>query len=249
MSSNSLKEIQTRLNQLGYSAGRADGLMGPTTKAAIEDFQRRNDLFVDGIMGPKTTNALWSPVARRVENAVQAVSSPKSVPASWMPDAQIDRIIVHWTAGNSVASALDRQHYHILLNGDGSLVRGAPSIDKNNRGSVKPGYAAHTLNANSGSIGVSLCGMLGAVESPFNAGKSPITRAQWDVLPIVIADLCRRYGIKIGPKTVLTHAEVQSNLGITQRGKWDIARLPFDLAKVGAAAVGNDMRSKALAAM
>jgi hypothetical protein len=43
-----------------------------------------------------------------------------------------------------------------------------------------------------------------------------------------MSSLCRNYGIPVSPKTVLTHAEVQANLGITQRGKWDIARLPWD---------------------
>jgi hypothetical protein len=55
------------------------------------------------------------------------------------------------------------------------------------------------------------------------------TKAQWDKMIQVVAELARHYRIPITPKTVLTHAEVQSNFGIAQRGKWDITRLPFDL--------------------
>ncbi|WP_330166570.1 peptidoglycan recognition protein family protein [Rhizobium sp. GN54] len=105
-------------------------------------------------------------------------------------------------------------------------------------------YAAHTLNANSGSIGVSLCCMAGASESPFSAGRAPMTRAQWDAMTSVVADLCRRYGIAVTDRTVLSHAEVQPNLGIAQRGKWDFSRLAFDPSVVGAKACGDKMRAE-----
>ena len=166
-----------------------------------------------------------------------------AISSSWMPPAKMQRIIVHWTAGGHKASELDRAHYHILIQGDGSLVRGIPTIDLN-QAPAKKGYAAHTLNCNTGSIGVSLCCMAGAVESPFNAGSAPMTKAQWDKLPIVLATLCERYSITPGPKTVLSHAEVQSTLGIKQRGKWDIARLAFDKTVIGAKACGDIFRKR-----
>ena len=68
--------------------------------------------------------------------------------------------------------------------------------------------------------------MVGAVERPFNAGRYPITPAQVDALARLCADLCRDYTIPVTRKTVLTHAEVQPTLGITQRGKWDVSWLP-----------------------
>lgn len=169
------------------------------------------------------------------------------IPAMWMPNAKISRIVVHWTAGANKASAIDREHYHIIIEDDGKLIRGIPSIDLNSEPRAKAGYAAHTLNCNTGSIGVSLCGMAGAIETPFLPGKYPITKKQWQTLPQVIAQLCRRYNIVIEPKTVLTHAEVQNTLGIKQRGKWDISRLPFDGSVIGAPAVGAQMREKAMA--
>ncbi len=239
-------DLQRALLARGFDVGKAgaDGDFGPSTLAALKAYQRANGL-TDGVWpGPETLAALFD---AKVSTPVS--TPPAIVPVDWMPAAAIDRIIVHWTAGTNTASATDREHYHLLIEGDGKLVRGIPSIDKNGRSGVKAGYAAHTLNCNSGSIGISLCGMAGAVEAPFNAGKHPITRAQWDALPGVIAALCRRYSIPIDRKTVLTHAEVQDTLGITQRGKWDIARLPFDSSKVGATAVGNDMRTRASAAL
>lgn len=151
----------------------------------------------------------------------------KTVPDEWMPSVPMQRVILHWTAGGHKATDFDRQHYHFLVESDGNLVRGKPTIDLNS-GKLKPGYAAHTLNCNTGSIGVSMCAMAGAVESPFNAGTAPLTREQWNRAALVVADLCKRYTIPVTPKTVLSHAEVQGTLGIEQRGKWDVARLAFD---------------------
>jgi N-acetyl-anhydromuramyl-L-alanine amidase AmpD len=151
-------------------------------------------------------------------------------------------IIVHWTAGAHKASALDREHYHVLIEGGGKLVRGIPSIALNQKPASK-GYAAHTLKCNSGFIGVALCCMAGAIEAPFNAGVAPMTRSQWDALPFVLADLCRFYAIGVTPRTVLSHAEVQPTLGIAQRGKWDITRLAFDPSIKGAKACGDLFRA------
>lgn len=113
------------------------------------------------------------------------------VPPDWVPEAKMGRIICHWTAGTHKASDFDRAHYHILVEDDGKLIRGSPSI-KLNETPAKKGYAAHTLGANSGSIGVSLCCIVGANEFPFDLGKYPMTRAQWDALTSVVAGLCRR---------------------------------------------------------
>lgn len=164
------------------------------------------------------------------------------IPSEWMPKVSMQRIICHWTAGGHKASEFDRGHYHILIEGDGKLVRGTLSIADNvNTSDGK--YAAHTLGCNTGSVGVSLCCMAGAVESPFNPGAAPMTKAQWDSLSSVVADLCRQYRIQVTPKTVLSHAEVQANLGIAQRQKWDIARLAFDPSIKGAKACGDLLRA------
>lgn len=164
------------------------------------------------------------------------------IPAGWMPAAHIVRIIAHWTAGNYDPSENDRSHYHVLLDGGGRPVRGIPSIALNGLPKAQPGYAAHTLNCNTGSIGISVCSMAGAIESPFNAGRAPLKLAQWQALVLSIADLCERYKLPATVKTVLTHAEVQANYGIKQRQKWDISRLPFEPKIVGAKAVGDKLR-------
>src|SRR5688572_3738864 len=131
-----------------------------------------------------------------------------TVPAAWMPAAAMKRIHVHWTAGGHTANSTDKNAYHILIQGDGSLVRGDKSIAANAPGSgMSP--ASHTKNANTGAIGVSLCCMANAVESPFSSGRAPMTQAQWDAMIKVVAALAKRYAIPVTRATILTHAEVQ----------------------------------------
>lgn len=51
-------DLQRRLGALGFDAGRVDGIFGPLTAAAIENFQRNAGLAADGICGPDTLAAL-----------------------------------------------------------------------------------------------------------------------------------------------------------------------------------------------
>lgn len=142
-----------------------------------------------------------------------------------------------------MASPMDKAHYHFLIQQDLTIIDGALPPEAN--AGITPGkpYAAHTLNCNSGSIGVALCGMAGALEAPFNPGVYPIKWEQVEKLASFLADLRKRYGIMIDRKTILSHAEVQPTLGIKQRGKWDIAWLP-DMNKPGdPVAVGDRIRA------
>lgn len=50
--------VQKRLIQYGYLTGTADGRYGEKTRDAVEWFQRRNGLTVDGRVGRKTAAAL-----------------------------------------------------------------------------------------------------------------------------------------------------------------------------------------------
>ncbi len=152
------------------------------------------------------------------------------------------RIIWHWSAGTHTVSELDRQHYHFIIDGDGKVHKGLFPVAAN----VKPErgrYAAHTLDCNTGSIGIAVAAMAGAVESPFSAGKYPITPAQVDALAALYRDLGRQYGIPVTPETMLSHAEVQPTLKIKQRGKWDISWLPGMDKPGNPIAVGNKLRA------
>ncbi|MGR8935912.1 MAG: N-acetylmuramoyl-L-alanine amidase [Gammaproteobacteria bacterium] len=162
------------------------------------------------------------------------------IPISWLPKANMKRIICHWTAGSHQASGLDKKHYHILIEGDGTLVRGTHTIT-DNESTADGNYAAHTLGTNTGSIGISVCCMSGATEHPFDPGSFPMTERQWRKMAQVAAELCRVYSIEIKPTTVLGHGEVEGTLNIKQKGKWDPMVLPWN-PRLTHADVGNRFR-------
>ena len=53
-----VRTVQRRLNALGYECGRVDGLLGPITERAVENYQGRHGLVVDGVVGRRTLRAL-----------------------------------------------------------------------------------------------------------------------------------------------------------------------------------------------
>ncbi len=53
-----VSELQASLARLGFDCGRVDGIFGPGTLRALEDFQRNCGLYDDGVCGPDTVKAL-----------------------------------------------------------------------------------------------------------------------------------------------------------------------------------------------
>jgi peptidoglycan hydrolase-like protein with peptidoglycan-binding domain len=90
--------------------------------------------------------------------------------------------------------------------------------------------------------------MVGCQESPFKPGSQPMKKSQWDVMVQVAAELCQFYGIPVTPTTVLGHGEVQANLGIKQKGKWDPMVWPWDTSKTGKQ-VGAGLRDQVSSAL
>ena len=158
------------------------------------------------------------------------------------------RIICHWTAGGTRANAVDRQHYHYIVEGDGKVVTGDNPISAN-ASPRKRVYAIHTRGCNTDSIGVSMACMLGAKERPLSYGPAPMTRKQWDAFCSLVAMLAARYRIPITPTTILSHAEVQGTLGIKQNNKWDFTVLPPFPELKGARMCGDKLRNDVARAM
>lgn len=156
----------------------------------------------------------------------------------------IVRSITHWTGGAGRASAKDKQHYHTITELDGNIVAGNEAIEDNVVTSDGD-YAAHTLRLNTGSAGKAMAGMHGAVEVPYKPGPYPINEIQFEAHCRHLAKFHMDYGIlPITRKNCITHAEVEPTLGVKQRGKWDLTRLPFKPELRGAITVGDYMRAR-----
>ena len=63
MASAAVKRIQQALQAKGFNPGAIDGIWGRNSIAAVKGFQASKGLKVDGVMGPKTTAALFAEAA------------------------------------------------------------------------------------------------------------------------------------------------------------------------------------------
>lgn len=153
------------------------------------------------------------------------------------------RIIIHWTAGTNQPNSAEYERYHYLINGDGMVINGKYTPEDNlNCNDGK--YAQHTGGGNTGSIGVAMCGMYG-YKSPTNVGNFPLTKTQCEATFKKVAQLCKKYNIKITPETVLTHYEFgKAHPNTTSKGKIDITYIPYLTLK--ADEIGNYIRNKVI---
>lgn len=72
-SGSEVTKVQAQLNRWGYYHGPIDGYYSGRTFQAVKDFQRKNGLVADGVVGPRTWAALGLATARK-SGAVPASS-------------------------------------------------------------------------------------------------------------------------------------------------------------------------------
>ena len=70
-------EVQKKLQELGYYTGAIDNAYGNQTRKAVEQFQTRNGLTVDGIAGKHTQTILFE--------SIDVIAAPTATPA-FLPD-------------------------------------------------------------------------------------------------------------------------------------------------------------------
>ena len=159
------------------------------------------------------------------------------------------RTIIHWTAGTYKPNSVEFEHYHYLIdyNKDSkekAQVRYGKFKPEDNLDCTSGNrYAAHTGGGNTGSIGISICGMLGYRDTK-HIGNYPIKPVQMEVCYELCAKLCRRYNIEISKENIMTHYEFgKKNPYTTSRGKQDIIYLASN-PSLPAGKIGDFIRNK-----
>jgi N-acetylmuramoyl-L-alanine amidase len=105
-------DLQGRLGSLGFDAGRVDGIFGPATARALEEFQRNVGLPVDGICGFETVQALHRLGGRETGQPVAAVREAEHLRHA-TPTLAGKRIVVGHEGGlGALARAIGRALRH-----------------------------------------------------------------------------------------------------------------------------------------
>ena len=81
---NEVTELQKLLNQNGYKLSE-DGVFGDATQSAVKDYQQKNNLSVDGIVGTNTWGALTG--ASTAQNTTGATTTPAATDTGFKYDA------------------------------------------------------------------------------------------------------------------------------------------------------------------
>jgi len=125
-------------------------------------------------------------------------------------NGQIDRIYLHWSAGEYGQQFDD---YHINIDKDGEIYVDGQLRD----------YKPHTWHRNTNAVGVALDCAYGAMTTML--GDYPPTQAQIETAARVIAVLCSGLTLPIDSAHVMTHAEIADIDGYgpeTTCEKWDL---------------------------
>ncbi|MCY6354269.1 L,D-transpeptidase family protein [Clostridium sp. ZS2-4] len=86
----SVKTIQEKLNKFGYNL-MVDGIFGIATENAVYDFQRRNNITIDGIAGERTLAKLDLPPTKKTmytpqKNIDKSTASSSNYPEKFIND-------------------------------------------------------------------------------------------------------------------------------------------------------------------
>ncbi len=127
MRGDDVSELQRRLGAMGFDAGRVDGIFGPDTARAVEEFQRNTGLTTDAIVGRDTFSTIERLTSRAGTDTLAAVRERERLRHA--PRSTQGRRVVIGDLGGAVALAEAVGRYlsargvevAVLLTPDGSV--------------------------------------------------------------------------------------------------------------------------------
>ena len=152
----------------------------------------------------------------------------------------LNKICIHWTAGNHNPCQQDLDSYHYLVNNKGQIIPGT-FTPEDNINCYDGKYAMHCGGGNTGCIGVSACAMVGFTETK-KYSKCPLTQKQIEAICCLNAYLSIKYGFPVNEKTIFTHYEFDRKKKQPE-GKVDITYISY-LPNLSKNSIGKYLRDK-----
>ncbi|MEX2550539.1 MAG: N-acetylmuramoyl-L-alanine amidase [Nitriliruptoraceae bacterium] len=179
MHGDDIRDLQRRLNRLGFDCGYDDGLYGPQTVAAVREFQLNTGLLVDGIVGHETIDhllrlhrshqeapaaavrereSLRRPVRHAIASSRLMIDPGHSVedPGRVGPDGVLEHEVT-WRIATAIEGRLAALGAHVVLS------RGPTT-------SPTPSERAHQANADAVELILSI--HLNGMDSPYARGAA-----------------------------------------------------------------------------
>lgn len=114
-----VKTLQQTLNNLGYNLS-VDGIFGNGTEDDVKDFQKSKGLTVDGIVGPKTWEALDIKETNSKCIDPSVIYKPLSVHVTKSANRKPQYLAIHYTAGASSAPGKAQAVYNTFVSRNAS---------------------------------------------------------------------------------------------------------------------------------
>lgn len=157
-----VKRVQAKVGAI------QDGDFGLKTEALVKEWQKRNKLTVDGIVGPKTWGKMFglSAEAKAISDSVVYCPIEKHITVS--PNRSIKYIVVHYTAGFSSEAGRAMLTRNVFLNrsasadfvvDDETIVQINPDLKNRSCWAVGDGNGKYDIT-NKNSISIEMCSTL-----------------------------------------------------------------------------------------
>ena len=152
-------------------------------------------------------------------------------------------VTLHWTGGTGMPTKYELSRYHFLVDENCEVWEGDMPPEANKSPLDPAIYVRHSGGFNSDNIGIGLCGMVGAQESPFVPGPHPVSMGQFDKGAEVAAEMCDIYEIPVKEGRVQLHSEILPFYG---RGKykWDVNWVEGMIGPIAPDLMGHSFRLK-----
>lgn len=88
-------ELQLRLGSLGFDSGRTDGIFGPDTQRAVQEFQQNVGVVSDAICGPETVETLERLATRGSNTSVAGIREREQLRGQSLDLIEMNIVIAH----------------------------------------------------------------------------------------------------------------------------------------------------------